>query len=159
VGTGGMQSKLDAAHRATRRGIPAVIADARDPSALGAILSGGDVGTLLLPDGAKLPSRKHWIAYTLRPRGAILLDAGAVSALRTGKSLLPRGVTGVRGDFAPGDAITLVGPDGAEVGRGLCRYSTADVARIAGASTKDIPAILGFSGGDEVVHRDDLVTS
>ena len=158
VGSGGMGSKLDAAHRATRRGIPAVIADARDGSTLASIVAGDDVGTLFLPDGTKLPSRKHWIAYTLRPRGVILVDEGAAAALATGKSLLPRGVTGVRGDFAPGDAIALEGPSGKEVGRGLSRYSTADVARLAGASTKDIAGILGFHGGDEIVHRDDLVT-
>lgn len=159
VGTGGMGSKLDACRRATRRGIPAIIADARDGSTLAAIVAGEDVGTLFLPDGTKLPSRKHWIAYTLRPRGTILLDAGAVSALKTGKSLLPKGVVGVRGDFAPGDAVALAGPDGAEVGRGLSRYSTADIARLAGASTKDIVGLLGFHGGDEIVHRDDLVVA
>lgn len=159
VGSGGMGSKLDAAHRATRRGIPAVIADARDGTTLASIVAGDDVGTLFLPDGTKLPSRKHWIAYTLRPRGVILVDEGAATALSTGKSLLPRGVTGVRGDFAPGDAIALMGPTGKEIGRGLSRYSTADVARLAGASTKDIASLLGFHGGDEIVHRDDLVTT
>jgi len=158
VGSGGMDSKLDAAHRATRRGIPAVIADARDDGTLPAILRGDDVGTLFLPHGTKLASRKHWIAYTLRPRGVITVDAGAAAALATGKSLLPRGVVAARGDFAAGDAITIEGPDGLELGRGLSRYKRSDVTLLIGASTKDIGERLGFHDGDEIVHRDDLVT-
>jgi glutamate 5-kinase len=116
------------------------------------------VGTLFAPVGAKLASRKHWIAYTLRPRGVLLLDEGASKAIRSGqRSLLPAGVVGVRGDFSPGDAVTLCDGAGAEIARGLVRYATKDVARLAGASTKDIAALLGFHGGDEIVHKDDLV--
>lgn len=158
LGTGGMASKLEAARRASKRGVPVVIADARDGSVLTKIAAGEDVGTLIAPAGARLASRKHWIAYTLRPRGALLLDAGAAQAIRSGgRSLLPAGVIGVRGDFAPGDAVTLCDAGGVEIARGLARYATRDVARLAGARTKDITAILGFHGGDEIVHRDDLV--
>ena len=158
VGTGGMASKIDAARRATLRGIPSVIADARDPDVLRRVVAGEDVGTLFTPQGTRLASRKHWIAYTLRPRGALIIDAGASTALcRDGRSLLPAGVVGVRGDFSAGDAVMLVDPSGREVARGLARYATRDVAKLAGSATKDIAAILGFHGGDEIVHRDDLV--
>lgn len=155
-GRGGMASKLDAAVRATKRGVPVVIASSHDPAVLGNVLAGADVGTLVLPQGVKLASRKHWIAYTLRPRGDVLIDAGAVRALKKGASLLAAGVVGVRGEMEPGDAVRLVGPDG-EVGRGLVRYGTMDVARLAGAQTEEIDARLGRSASGVVVHRDDLV--
>lgn len=158
LGTGGMASKLEAAHRASLRGVPVVIGDARNPAIIRQIIAGEDVGTLVSPIGTKLASRKHWIAYTLRPRGALVLDAGAAEAIRSGgRSLLPAGVMGVRGDFSPGDSVVLLGPDGAEIARGLSRYATRDVAKLAGANTRDIQELLGFHGGDEIVHRDDLV--
>jgi glutamate 5-kinase len=158
VGSGGMASKLEAARRATLRGIPSVIGDARDPQMLRRVLAGEDVGTLFTPQGTRLASRKHWIAYTLRPRGALIIDDGAARALASGgKSLLPAGVVGVRGEFSVGDAVTLVDPTGREIARGLARDATRDVAKLAGAATKDISEILGFHGGDEIVHRDDLV--
>lgn len=158
IGSGGMASKLEAARRVTHRGVPAVIADARDPEVLAAILRGADVGTCVVPAGGKMNRRKHWIAYTLRPRGALILDEGAVRAVRDGRrSLLPAGIVGVRGSFRPGDPVVLRAQSGAEIGRGLTRYGTADVAELAGARTEDIQARLGYHGGDEVVHRDDLV--
>ncbi len=158
LGTGGMGSKLEAARRASKRGVPVVIADARDPEVLLRLVAGDDVGTLFSPEGAPLTSRKHWIAYTLRTRGTLLLDTGAARAIRgEGSSLLPAGVLGVRGDFAAGDAVAIAGPDGVEFARGLSRYGTRDAARLAGVQTKDIESILGFHGGDALVHRDDLV--
>lgn len=158
VGSGGMASKLEAARRATLRGLPVVIADARMPNVLERILGGEDVGTLVTPSAARLPSRKHWIAYTLRPRGDLMLDSGAAKAIREGgRSLLPAGVVGVRGSFGPGDAVVLRTLDGAELGRGLTRYGTADAATLAGAKSHEIRARLGFHGGDALVHRDDLV--
>lgn len=158
IGSGGMASKVDAAVRATKRGVPVVIGDARDPDAIARIVGGEDVGTLVLPQGTRLASRKHWIAFTLKPRGAIVIDAGAAKAIATGtRSLLPAGVVGVRGEFEPGDAVAIVSPDGTEIARGLARYSTRDVARLAGARTQDIEARIGWSGGEEIVHKDDLV--
>ena len=156
VGLGGMASKVEAARRATLRGVPVAIADARAAEGLTALLAGEDVGTLFLPQGAKLPSRKHWIAYTLRPRGDVLVDAGAARALARHASLLPAGIVGVRGDFQPGDAIRVVGPEG-EMARGLARYGVLDVARLAGAKRHEIEARLGRAGSGVVVHRDDLV--
>jgi glutamate 5-kinase len=158
IGSGGMASKLDAARRASRRGIHVVIADARDPEILVRVLRGDDVGTFVPPKRGMLASRKHWIAYTLRPRGDLILDDGAVRAI-TGaqRSLLPAGILGVRGHFSPGDLVILRDVTGREIGRGLTRYGTEDVAKLAGAKTAEIGARLGYHGGDEVVHRDDLV--
>jgi glutamate 5-kinase len=113
---------------------------------------------LFLPHGTKLASRKHWIAYTLKPRGALLVDAGAALAVaEKNKSLLPAGVLGVRGVFDPGDAVSLIDPDGREIARGLARYGTRDAALLAGAKTGEIEERLGHHGGDELVHRDDMV--
>lgn len=160
VGSGGMASKLDAARRAARRGIPVVIADARDPEVVRKVVAGEDVGTLVRASGSRLASRKHWIAYTLRPRGDLILDEGAVAAVREGRrSLLPAGIVGVRGHFAPGDLVILRDPRGVEIGRGLTRYGTEDVAKLAGARTTEIEDRLGYHGPDEVVHRDDLVVA
>jgi glutamate 5-kinase len=158
VGLGGMASKLDSARLATRRGVPVVIADARDGDVVAKVLAGDDVGTLFLPRGTRMASRKHWIAFTLKPRGTVLIDAGAADAVHTHKrSLLPAGVVGVSGDFEAGDAIRIVGPDGRELARGLARYAMRDVARLAGARTTEIEARIGRYGGEEIVHRDDLV--
>ncbi|MBX3247022.1 MAG: glutamate 5-kinase [Myxococcales bacterium] len=161
VGLGGMASKVEAARRATLRGVPVLIASVERPDGadtLTRIVAGDDVGTLFLPQGARLPSRKHWIAYTLRPRGEILVDAGAEAALKSGKaSLLPAGVIGVRGDFEPGDAVRVLTVAGTELARGLARYATLDVARLAGAKREHVEARLGRPGSGVIVHRDDLV--
>ncbi|MBW2464001.1 MAG: glutamate 5-kinase [Deltaproteobacteria bacterium] len=158
AGVGGMGSKVEAARRATHRGVPVVIADARAQGTLEAVLAGEDVGTLFLPAGTKLPSRKHWIAYTLKAQGTIIVDPGAARALAEAKrSLLPAGVIGVRGDFEAGDAVEIVTVEGRQVARGLARYSTRDIACLAGARTGEIEARLGRYGGDEIVHRDDMV--
>lgn len=156
VGTGGMASKVEAARRATLSGAAVVVADGRHPDPVGAILAGEDIGTLFLPHPHRIQARKHWIAFTLKPRGAILLDPGAVKAvLENGRSLLPVGVLGVRGDFGRGDAVTLVSGDGREIGRGLARLGAAEVAAIAGKRRDEL---LSERGCEEVVvHRDDLV--
>ena len=155
---GGMESKLEAARRASLRGLPVVIADARDPNVLPGVLSGADLGTLVLPQGSPLASRKHWIAYTLKPKGSVLVDSGAVKALvERQSSLLPAGVLGVRGDFVQGDPVRILAPDGREIARGLCRYGMQDVARLAGTRANEIAAKIGHYAGDAVVHRDDLV--
>jgi glutamate 5-kinase len=159
-GTGGMQSKIEAARRGMLAGASVVVADAREPDVISAILAGADVGTLFLPHPQRIHARKHWIAFTLRPRGAILLDQGAVEAvLERGRSVLPVGVLGVRGQFGPGDAVTLVAPDGREIGRGLARLAASEAAAVAGKKGEELAAWRG--GADDgdvvVVHRDDLV--
>jgi len=157
VGTGGMGSKLEAARRGTMAGATVVIADARAPSIIDQVFAGEDVGTLFVPHQDALAARKHWIVFTLRPRGAILIDAGAANALESrGGSLLAVGVLGVRGGFGAGDAVQIVDPTGREIGRGLAAIAAIDVARVAGKRAGDVEALLGRPI-DAVVHRDDLV--
>jgi len=161
VGTGGMATKLAAARTAAAAGIATVIADGSRPRTLARVFDpAADVGTLLTADGDPLGHRKHWIAHTLRPQGTLHLDAGAVRALaQSGRSLLPSGVRAVDGQFGVGDCVRCVDPDGREVARGLVSYAAADLAKIAGAQSKDIARVLGYKGSDEVVHRDDLVVT
>lgn len=157
-GRGGMESKLEAARRATRAGVPVVIANADDPAVLARIFGGEDAGTVFLPQGTKLASRKHWIAYTLKPKGSIVVDPGAAKAIASGKhSLLPAGVLGVRGSFHAGDPVRIVDAAGKEIARGLTRYGTQELASLAGAKSVEIEARLGRPGDEVVVHRDDLV--
>ena len=104
-----------------------------------------------------MTARKRWIAGSLEPKGTLTIDAGAVSALRAGKSLLPAGVIRIDGAFSRGDAVIVRGPDTHEIGRGLVAYDAEDAERIKGRSSADIPAILGFAGRAEMIHRDDLV--
>lgn len=158
LGSGGIQSKLDAANKACHSGASVVIAAASRPNVIAEILSGADVGTLV-PRRAALRARQHWIAYTLRPRGTVLVDAGAEKALRAGKSsLLPVGVVGVRGEFNVGDAVRLVGLAGNEIGRGLTRLGALDVSRAAGKPQDELELAFGGNAKELViVHRDDLV--
>ena len=157
VGRGGIASKVDSARRATLRGVPVIIGNAKDPDIVAKAVRGEAVGSLFLPDGVRLPSRKHWIAYALQPRGSVLLDDGAVRALRGEGSLLAAGVLGVRGDFEPGDCVALIAPGGEEVGRGLVRFSTSEIARVAGAHSDEVETKLGRRGNGVVMHRDDMV--
>ncbi len=150
VGTGGMMSKVEAARRATMAGASVLVADARVPGIVGKILEGDDVGTLFVPAKERLPARKHWIGFTLRPRGTMILDGGAASALtRRGTSLLAVGVLGVRGDFHAGDSVELVDVDGRVLGRGLARLGTVETSRIARTKQDGEHGV--------VVHADDLV--
>ena len=158
AGTGGMASKIEAARRGMLVGASVVVADAGEARTLPAILAGEDVGTLFVPYPQRIQARKHWIAFTLRPRGALLLDQGAVTAVvERGRSILPVGVLGVRGEFGPGDAVTLLAPDGREIGRGLARLGATDTAAIAGKRSEELTSSRGTDGDLVVVHRDDLV--
>jgi glutamate 5-kinase len=159
VGTGGMASKVAAARQAAAAGIPTIVAHGARRGVLSAVFDPGvEVGTLLVADGDRLARRKHWIAHALRPAGTLHLDAGAVRALaQGGRSLLPSGVRAVDGHFGVGDCVRCLGPDGVEVARGLASYAAPEVARIKGLHTRDVPAVLGYKGSDEVIHRDDLV--
>jgi glutamate 5-kinase len=156
VGTGGMASKLEAARRATLGGAQAVVADARMDGVIDAILRGDDVGTLFSASREPLSAKKHWIAFTLRPRGDVILDRGAAEAVRTkGKSVLSVGVLGVRGDFRAGDAVRLLDVEATELGRGLASCASEDAVRVAGKAKQDLPeALLAFA---ELIHRDDMV--
>jgi len=159
VGTGGMASKIAAAEKAAAAGIPTVIADGTHEGVLGAVFDAAtEIGTLILAEGDRLAHRKHWIAYTLKPAGTVVVDEGAERALaRGGRSLLPSGVRAVEGPFGVGDCVRCVGPDGREFARGLVNYTAGELAKIKGAHTRDIERLLGYKGSDEVIHRDDLV--
>jgi glutamate 5-kinase len=158
LGSGGMRAKLEGARTAARFGVPTIIADGRRAGSLARILAGEDFGTLIQPATSRLSSRKHWIAYSLKPRGSLELDAGAVRALRVGgRSLLPIGVIGVAGRFGVGDPVSCLAPDGEEIARGLIAYDRAELDVIKGHRTSQIQDLLGFSNGPAVIHRDDLV--
>ena len=152
---GGMRTKIEAARIATAAGTHMVIASGRKLHPLRAIAEGG-VCTWFLTPANPMTARKKWIGGSLEPRGTIHVDAGAVAALRRGKSLLPAGVVKVEGNFARGDAVLIRGPDGAEIGRGLVAYDGDDAARLVGQNSERIEAILGYRGRSEMVHRDDL---
>ena len=153
---GGMQTKIEAARIATSAGTHMIIASGRVEHPLRAVAEGARC-TWFLTAANPVTARKKWIAGTLEPKGTLVIDAGAVAALRRGKSLLPAGIVQVDGVFARGDAVIIRGPDGAEIGRGLSAYDAHDAEKIRGRSSADIASILGFSGRTEMVHRDDLV--
>jgi glutamate 5-kinase len=156
VGTGGMGSKLEAARRATLAGAHAVVADARATGILDAVLAGEDVGTHFVASRDRLSARKHWIAFTLRPRGDVVLDRGAAEAVRTkGKSVLSIGVLGVRGDFRPGDAVRILDNEATEIGRGLARCTSGDAVLVAGKPKDELPEARAALA--ELIHRDDMV--
>ena len=152
---GGMRTKIEAAKIATTAGTHMVIASGRKLHPLTAISDGGP-STWFLTPANPVTARKKWIAGALEPKGAIHVDAGAVAALRRGKSLLPAGVVKIAGSFARGDAVLIRDPDGAEVGRGLVAYDSADAERLVGQNSERIETILGYRGRSEMVHRDDL---
>ena len=153
---GGMQTKIEAAKIVTGSGTHMVIASGRVEHPLDAIAKGARC-TWFLTAGNPVTARKKWIAGSLEPKGTLVIDAGAVAALRRGNSLLPVGVVRIEGDFARGDAVIIRGPDGAEIGRGLCAYDAEDAQKIRGRASANIEAILGFSGRAEMIHRDNLV--
>jgi glutamate 5-kinase len=157
-GVGGMETKIAAAKNATTYGIPVVMANGRVHSILEAIFRGKDVGTLFLPQTSKLKSRKHWIAFTLQPKGKLSIDHGAEEAiLKKGTSLLAIGITKTEGDFQFGDSVSILNQHQKEIARGLVNYSSLEIKRIKGVPTKEIERILGYKYYDEVINRDDLV--
>ena len=155
---GGMQTKIEAGRIATNAGTHMVIASGVVEHPLRAIAQGARC-TWFLTAANPVTARKKWIAGALEPKGTLVIDAGAVAALRRGKSLLPAGVVGIEGSFARGDAVIIRGPGGTEIGRGLVAYDIDDALKIRGRSSTDIRSILGFSGRVEMVHRDDLAVS
>jgi glutamate 5-kinase len=153
---GGMHTKIEAGKIATTGGTHMVIASGRIAHPLRRVAEGAPATWFLTP-GNPVTSRKKWIAGSLEPKGTLMIDAGAVAALRRGNSLLPVGVTRVDGQFARGDAVIVRGPDGAEIGRGLIAYDAADAEKLRGRPSGDIPQVLGIDGRAEMIHRDDLV--
>jgi glutamate 5-kinase len=156
VGRGGMTTKIAAARIAVNAGCHMCIASGRQRHPIRRLESGARC-TWFMPASTPVAARKQWIAGTLRPAGAIHIDAGALRALESGKSLLAAGVTGTLGRFDSGDTVSVLSPDGTEVARGIAAYCDTDATRIMGRRSSEIEAILGFRGREELIHRDDLV--
>jgi len=158
LGTGGMATKIKAAKRAALYGVGTLIVNGRLPEVIRRIFEGEELGTYFLPARDRLAARKHWIAFTKKPRGKLFLDDGAKRALvEGGKSLLPSGIRGVEGGFDRGDAVRLCDLHGDEFARGVINYALPELLRIMGKKSSEIEAVLGYKYGDEVVHRDNLV--
>jgi glutamate 5-kinase len=156
--SGGMITKIAAARIAMSAGCRMVIASGKTMNPLQTILDGGTCSWFLPASGPKT-ARKSWIGGSLKAKGKLVVDDGALNALRGGRSLLPAGIVGVEGRFERGDAVLVVDAQGNEIARGLAAYDAADAKLIMGHKSKEIAALLGYRGRDEMIHRDDLVVS
>ena len=158
LGRGGMYTKLRASRLAARSGACTVIVGGRSECVIERLHKGESLGTLLLPDEGRTLARKRWMAGHLRMKGQLIMDAGAVRALRqAGSSLLPVGVRSVEGRFVRGDMVACLGPDGQEIARGLVNYSSDQVGKVLGLPSHQLHSVLGFAGEPELVHRDNMV--
>jgi len=161
AGRGGMRTKIDSARLAMNADVIMVIAHGREPDVIRHIMAGEDIGTIFIPKGAKMRSRKRWIAYAAVPKGRLIVDPGAAQALvGEGKSLLPVGIAAVEGDFEAGDMVAVLVEEGGsrrEIARGLTNYDSLDLRRIQGSRSKEIIKRLGHRDFDEAIHRDNLV--
>ncbi len=156
-GTGGMMTKLQAARLATESGVTVLVAGGPTENVLVRAAHGEAVGTRFPSNRTRLESRKRWILSGLAGKAAAHIDAGAVTALGRGRSLLPAGLVTVKGPFDRGDSVNIVGPSGKSIGCGVANYSAADLERIKGCRSADIGQILGYNFGDEVIHRNNVV--
>ena len=157
VATGGMRTKIQAAEKATSRGIDTVLVNGTDAARLAALADGALRGTLFRALDPPLPARKHWLVHATPVAGRLVVDAGAADALRQrGASLLPSGVVSVSGDFGRGDPVELADEAGGVLARGIVRYAAFELARVRGRQSGDVEAVLGYAGPSAVVHRDDL---
>jgi glutamate 5-kinase len=157
-GTGGMVTKIRAAKRASLYGVGTAIINGRTPGILVRFFAGEELGTYFLPARDRMAAKKHWIAFTKKPRGKLFVDDGARNALVSkGKSLLPSGIQGVEGGFDRGDAVRLCTLDGIGFAKGVINYTLPELLRIMGKKSSEIEGILGYKYGDEIVHRDNLV--
>ena len=158
VGTGGMETKLQAAKIVLNAGIPMVIASHKKDGIITAILEGIEVGTLFAPKLSKMESKKRWLAHGKKPAGHVVIDDGAKKALlEGGKSLLAVGIKEVKGRFGAGQVIGIFDSSRVELGRGLTNYTSEELSKIKGLKTAQINVILKESAGEEVVHRDNMV--
>jgi glutamate 5-kinase len=158
LGSGGMATKLEAMRMVTDAGAIAAIANGRTKDVILRLLDGERLGTVFVPATNRMPARDRWIRMVARPVGKIQIDAGAVRALVAGnKSLLPIGVVAVTGRFERGDVVQILGPEGAELARGLVNYSAQELAQIKGLRSGKITQALGAAPYEEAVHRDNLV--
>lgn len=158
VGTGGMVTKVQTAKSMMRAGIPMVIANGKTKNVLEKILCGERLGTFFFPSGDRMAGRKKWLAWSVKPKGEVIVDGGAKSAiLEKNKSLLPTGITKISGNWMKGDIVRILGQGGEEIARGVINYSSADLDLIKGLKTTEIISRLGYKSTDEAVHKDNLV--
>lgn len=157
IGTGGMRTKLEAARIAQGFGCATIIASGVEAHPIAALIEGRARATIVTTKGSPATAYKAWISGSLAPSGRLMVDEGAVAALRRGSSLLPAGLAEIDGEFAQGACVTILDMNGREVARGLVRYAAGEARAIAGFKASDIAARLGYSRGDELIHRDDLV--
>ena len=154
--SGGMATKLAAARIASAAGVGMIICKGLDPQPVSALMAGAKC-SFFHPQTSLIKARKSWIAGALDPKGTISVDAGAQSALRQGKSLLPVGITGIAGQFDRGDLVVIVAETGQELGHGLAGYSSTEAEKLKGQKSTDFAAILGYECRAELIHADDLV--
>jgi len=158
LGTGGMITKIEAAKLATSFGVTVVIADGREPDIILRLARGESIGTRFLPTSSKLESRKRWMLSGLSTKGKLVVDSGAVKALKKQKrSLLAAGIKDLAGEFHRGAIVNIYDPEGSRLGCGITNYSSADLKVIKGAHSGKIVTLLGYDYGSEVVHRNNLV--
>jgi glutamate 5-kinase len=159
AGTGGMRTKLEAATKAAAAGIPTVLFSGREAATVHALRDGRLRGTLIAAASSRMQARKYWLRHAPAASGQVRVDAGAARALAGGRvSLLPGGVLDAQGEFHRGDLVEIVDADGRAIARGISQYGAAEVRRLAGRHSREIDGVLGYSYGNEVVHRDDLIT-
>jgi len=157
IGTGGMRTKLAAAKIAQAFGCATIIASGKEDHPLQALVEGRAKATVVQATGSPDRAYKQWIAGSLAPSGTLAVDEGAARALLGGKSLLPSGVRQVEGDFERGACLCITDETGVELARGICRYGSGEARAILGIRASEIPVRLGYSRGDELIHRDDMV--
>ncbi len=158
LGTGGMLSKVKAAHQLAVGGIPTIIANGLKQDIIKKIFSGEEEGTFFLPHESGLSCKRHWIAFAKAPKGSLIIDRGAEKAImENGKSLLPAGIKEVKGKFDRGDSVIILNEDKKELAIGIVNYSSSDIKKISGLKSSDIEKVVEFKYADEVIHRDNLV--
>lgn len=157
-GTGGMHTKIEAAKICSSAGIPMVIAGWRQEEVISRIISGEELGTFFVPGTSKMESKKRWVLSGKKSSGKLIVDDGAMKALLSGgKSLLPVGIKEIKGRFEQGDVVSITGPDGREIGRGVTNYNSEEASMIKGKKSGEIEAIRGDLPGEEIIHRDNMV--
>ncbi len=156
LSTGGMKSKINAAISATRAGIPLIIANGMKENSLSLLLDGALKSTIFLAKDTQSSARKKWIQGHIAPKGSMIIDAGAAQALKQGNSLLPIGITSISGTFERGDPVQIFDEHKSLIGIGLSAYTSDEFAKIIGKRSEDIPHLLGYSGRNEIIHRNDM---
>lgn len=158
IGTGGMQTKIQAADKATRAGIDTLIINGQKAATFDELLANRFVGTLFQRQQERLSAKKHWLRHSLKPRGQVVIDHGAEQALvARGASLLPSGITAIAGDFDKGDAVLVQNTTGLTLAQGISQYSAMELAKIRGVKSQLIASVLGYCPSEVAIHRDDLV--